>query len=158
MVHALWDYTKGILFDEGSEAFFFKDITNISTEYGYEDRKKKNFNKLLLFIAIIIVIISVLLLVSNSDAMIILGWIGIAFGIFLGAMVLASAVTIMQKFRKSETLIITNSSGRSMEISLLCNEWIQAKQGRFEQRTSNEKLFHAIRKMIEEKKIEATNG
>ncbi len=146
-VHALWDYTTGTLLNEQSEAFFFRDITDISTEYGYEKIIEETPNKLgkILFIIGIILI-----------ATIILSIIGLT-------MILFSLIKLRPEkkqyyVRKSETFRITSTSGRSMSMSLLCSEWIKAKKGKFEQRTSNEKIFHAIRKMVEEKKIEATNG
>ncbi len=191
IVYALWDYTKGILFDEGSEAFFFKDITSISTQYGYEDKKNKIFNNFYIIsffltaIGFYFLIRTLMLHTSIEDKIKIFnesyldlksleslesleritGTIGISllilglvFCIIWLVKLLTSAKTTKQKIRKSETLIITNSSGRSMEIPLLCNEWIQARNGKCKQRTSNEKIFHAIRKMVEEKKQEAANG
>ena len=90
-------------------------------------------------------------------AMLSVGTLGI-LGVILLVSLLNPKMTRKYYVRKSETLRITSTSGRSMEMSALCSEWIKAKNGKFEQRTSNEKIFHAIRKMVEEKKMEATNG
>ena len=143
-VHALWDYTTGTLFNEQSEAFFFKDITDISTEYGYER----------------------IIVEENTDddpgCLVILARL-LFFPFFLLSFLLSPKQEHKKGkwkryVRKSETFRITANSGRKMEMSFLCNEWIEAKQGKFEQRTSNEKIFHSIRKMIEEKKAEAANA
>ena len=59
-------------------------------------------------------------------------------------------------FRKSETLTITAKSGNKISITILCNEWLEANHGILTgQRSDAEKIFHAIRKMIEEKKVAA---
>ena len=151
--HAIWDYTTGTLFNEQFEAFFFKDITDISTEYGYEkikeqDQEKMSGGTLLLLLICIVLICTVYLAI---------------FGILGIAIIIITKKKEQKKnkkyyVRKSETFRITSTSGRSMEMSALCSEWIKAKKGKFEQRTSNEKIYHAIRKMIEEKKAQLANG
>ena len=151
-VHALWDYTTETLLNEQSEAFFFRDITDISTEYGYDvifTEKKLTFaERLKLFLENKALLIACIILLITI--------IGIPLAIIF--FLLFTFEKQKHYVRKSETFRITSTSGRSMSMSLLCSEWIKAKKGKFEQRTSNEKIFHAIRKMVEEKKIEATNG
>ena len=59
-------------------------------------------------------------------------------------------------FRKSESLTITAKSGNKISITMLCDEWLEANHGILTgQRSDAEKTFHAIRKMIEEKKVAA---
>ena len=57
-------------------------------------------------------------------------------------------------FRKSESLTITAKSGNKISITTLCDEWLEANHGILTgQRSDGEKIIHAIRKMIEEKKV-----
>ena len=59
-------------------------------------------------------------------------------------------------FRKSESLTITAKSGNKISITMLCDEWLEANHGILTgQRSDGEKIIHAIRKMIEEKKVSA---
>ena len=62
-------------------------------------------------------------------------------------------VETIKRVRASETFTITSSSGRSMGMTILCDGWFEAKNGKFEKRSDGEKIIHAIRKMIEEKKV-----
>ena len=61
----------------------------------------------------------------------------------------------IKRVRASETFSITSSSGRSIGMTILCNGWFEANNGKFDGRTNGEKIIHAIRKMIEEKKVAA---
>ena len=55
----------------------------------------------------------------------------------------------------SETFTITASSGRSITITMLCDDWLEANNGTFVgKRTDGEKVIQAVRKMIEEKKAD----
>jgi hypothetical protein len=56
-------------------------------------------------------------------------------------------------YRSSETFTITASSGRCISATIVCNEWMEANNVTYAQRSDGEKTIHAIRKMIEEKKV-----
>ncbi|MBQ7207124.1 MAG: hypothetical protein IJS01_04935 [Lentisphaeria bacterium] len=59
------------------------------------------------------------------------------------------------KIKQSETFTITARSGKSTGITIVCDEWIEANNGNFTRRNNAEQIIHAIRKMIEEKKVAA---
>ncbi|MBE6389828.1 MAG: hypothetical protein E7043_06610 [Lentisphaerae bacterium] len=59
-------------------------------------------------------------------------------------------------YRISDTLTITAGSGDDISITILCDEWLDANHGVLtgKVRSSGEQSFQAIRKMVEEKKVE----
>ena len=186
---AYWDYRTATLFDESTEAFFFKDITDIATQNEYEnvrvkveaknEKKENKFwkavkkNKILSFV-VFGVIPCIIAFIGAEIGSGIGGklvsrlwfygsWIGyyILFGIFALCWSnisqlyhkLLSSYDIIKKIKLSETFTITASSVRSTGMTILCDEWIEANNGKFDGRTDGEKIIHAIRKMIEEKKV-----
>lgn len=173
---AYWDYTTGKLFDESTEAFFFKDISDILTKNNYEYINFKKNNNIGFWKAVRKYII-VILLITFALALVAGGFVAInspsstAFFSFVGAFInvgiivffissliayqIAKNKTIKVLTKKSETFIITASSGNSTGITILCDEWVEAKNGTRYIRTDGEKIIHAIRKMIEEKKVAA---
>ena len=183
---AYWDYRTATLFNESTEAFFFEDITDISTQNEYksievEIKKPSGEGKLsriwdfiseksqLFFFSIP----SFIALVGNAIVLLDRGKIDITNAPFwvcvmspLGAYFLiiliffafrTRTLYLSKKVRVSETLSINSTSGRRISMTILCNEYFEANNGKFDGRTDGEKLFHAIRKMIEEKKV-SNNG
>lgn len=182
---ALWDYTTGELYNERSEAFFFKDITDISTTNNYEIIKTVNlvtppppelkpFPVKAYWISFAIyAIIWFIILIINREAgqnlddctniSILLGLISLPIIIFILwpliydlknlKKITPVEVENIKRVRASETFSITSTSGRSIGMTMLCNGWFEANNGKFEERTDGEKIIHAIRKMIEEKKV-----
>jgi hypothetical protein len=57
-------------------------------------------------------------------------------------------------YRSSETFTITASSGRCISATIVCNEWMEANNVTYAQRSDGEKTINAISKMIKEKKVE----
>ncbi|MBQ9755037.1 MAG: hypothetical protein IJV93_09860 [Lentisphaeria bacterium] len=179
---ALWDYTTGELYNEQTEAFFLKDITDISTENKYDRVKTVNwitpppprvkpfpvkiyciifgvFLSLLIPAAILLFFTSrevpvTLEVTCGVGLLIVLLW---AFIHDTGNLKKISPIKVetVKRVRASETFSITSSSGRSIGMTILCDGWFEANNGKFEQRSDNEKIIHAIRKMIEEKKVAA---
>lgn len=174
---AYWDYTTGKLFDESTEAFFFKDISDILTKNNYEYTYCKinshigfweATKKHILLIAGFTFIFASFLGGLNAAAA---GRSDTAFFAFVGAFILfaplgffisaAIAYNIEKNktskvlIKKSETFLITAKSGNSTGLTILCDEWVSAKNGTRYIRTDGEKIIHAIRKMIEEKKATA---
>lgn len=176
---AYWDYTTGELFSESSEAFFFKDITDISTQSSYErvwkklfnpkrEKVKKRLKQILCVSILLIIIIGVLAFVliasktlEPSDDL------GIVFSIiqavpsvvFLISLLLflfySSPEKTLCRVKRSETFVITASSGNHIGMSILCDEWIAAKEGNITKRSNGDQIIQSIRKMIEEKKVAA---
>ena len=146
---AYWDYTTGKLFDESTEAFFFKDISDILTKNNYEYTDCKMNSQIGFWEAVKKHILFVTLFT-------------IAFCGPLGFLISAAIAYNIEKnktfkvlTKKSETFLITANSGNSTGITILCDEWVSAKNGTRYIRTDGEKIIHAIRKMIEEKKATA---
>ena len=95
----IWDYHLGRMLFEKTEAFFFKDITDIQTQSNYEIDEKKHV-----------------------------------------------------VYKESESFTLTSSSGNSISLTLGFDEAIAASGATYTRRSDNEKIVHAIRKMVEEKK------
>ena len=181
---ALWDYTTGELYNEQTEAFFFKDITDISTENNYDKVKITNWvtppppevkpfpvKKYCIITGICIIVWTIIVFIGciskerdvifMAVAWELLG--GVVFwGLFLRLFrhdiknlkkIFPRKVETIKRVRASETFTITSTSGRSTGMTILCDGWFEANNGSFEQRSDNEKIIHAIRKMIEEKKV-----
>lgn len=183
---SLWDYTTGELYNERSEAFFFKDITDISTTNNYETIKIVNLvtppppeikpfpvKKYWISFAIYLIIWFIcaimwrdpqnvdeifdcvgLLVVLSGVALCFLLW-PLIYDIRNLKKIIPVTEENIKRVRASETFSITSSSGRSIGMTILCNGWFEANNGKFDGRTDGEKIIHAIRKMIEEKKVAA---
>lgn len=177
---ALWDYTTGELYNEQTEAFFFKDITDISTENSYDRVKIVNwvtptpptikpfpikkyciiFGAFMIIAAIIILIIHsagyreaiIVEIVCSFVFFVLLLWL-LCYDLKNLKKIFPRRVETIKRVRASETFTITSSSGRSTGMTILCDGWFEAKNGKFEKRSDGEKIIHAIRKMIEEKKV-----
>ena len=158
---AYWDYTTGKLFDESTEAFFFRDITDISTKNSYEYMKMKNNisfgdaitkhrKTILIFSAITSILVA---LPSQSFNALYISFLTMLFIVSILCYLIEKSKTIKVLTKKCETFVISANSGNSIGITMLCKEWIKAKNGIHNQRTNGEKIIHAIRKMIEEKKV-----
>ena len=146
---AYWDYTTGKLFDESTEAFFFKDISDILTKNNYEYTYCK-INSQISFWEAVKKHISFVTLFT----IILCGPLGFLISAAI-AYNIEKNKTIKVLTKKSETFLITAKSGNSTGITILCDEWVSAKNGTRYIRTDGEKIIHAIRKMIEEKKATA---
>ena len=158
---AYWDYTTGELFSESSEAFFFKDITDISTQSSYERVWKKRSNPKVQKILKWIICVSFLLMwislflsagIGEGFLMVVLLCL-IVFAISL--ILFYSPKKTSYRVKRSETFVITASSGNHIGMSILCDEWIAAKEGNITKRSNADQIIQSIRKMIEEKKVAA---
>ena len=156
-VKALWDYTTGTLFNECSEAFFFRDITNVSTTNAY----MKVYPKISLLkqFLVTIAVIGVLLIISaachDDEAAAFVFCVSCLA--LVGFFVYAICKFLKRDFtriRHYETFTITASSGQGMGISILCNEWLAASNATFKKRTDTASVIQAVRKMVEEKKVQ----
>ena len=180
---ALWDYTTGELYNEQTEAFFFRDITDISTENSYDKVKIVNWitppppeikpfpikKYCMIFGAFTIIASIVMFLFNWLDGREAAVGVVFVFAIVFFALLLwllcydlnnlkkifPRRVETIKRVRASETFTITSTSGRSTGMTILCDGWFEAKNGKFEKRSDGEKIIHAIRKMIEEKKVSA---
>ena len=177
---ALWDYTTGELYNEQTEAFFFKDITDISTENSYDKVKTVDWvtpppPEIKPFPVKIFCCITGALIVLWVILSLIFGFVerhlAVAAELFGGLILLIlflwafiydlkcqkkifpRKVETIKRVRASETFTITSTSGRSIGMTILCDGWFEAKNGKYEKRSDGEKIIHAIRKMIEEKKV-----
>ena len=117
----VWDYRLGKMLSETTEAFFFKDITDIKTQSNYKISTKY---------------------VRDGCFSMIIPWIG---------------KTIKKTYKESETFVLTASSGNSIGLTIGFEEAIAADGATYTHRNDNERVIHAIRKMIEEKKA-VNNG
>ncbi len=164
---AIWDYSIGKLFAESTKAFFFKDITDISTQSNYEVEIVKQKRRLP---HIIIWIVSAILTIATIAIAVVKNDMEDAdFFVFVGAIcflpawiIFAYSVVSIFRFKKvkklikkSETFSIMASSGRNFEMTIMCDEWLTANNGTLVRRSNGEQVIQAIRKMIEEKKAEA---
>jgi hypothetical protein len=181
---ALWDYTTGELYNEQTEAFFFKDITDISTENNYDKVKITNWitppppevkpfpvKKYCIITGICIIVWTIIVFIgciskAQDVNFMAVAWELLGGVVFLGLFlwlfchdiinlkkIFPRKVETIKRVRASETFTITSTSGRSTGMTILCDGWFEANNGNFEQRSDNEKIIHAIRKMIEEKKV-----
>ena len=173
--NGLWDYCTGSIIHEESNAFFFKDITDVSTETTYEEvetplsfREVKNaFAKDFLFLNIIFGFLTLCvatIFIALGDDGDLEAKFSIPISIGISLLIWALAIYIFYLLhrnnsiycRESETLTITASSGNSISITMLCDEWLNASKTSFiGKRSKAETIFNAIRKMIEEKKVDS---
>ena len=184
---AYWDYTTGKLFNESTEAFFFKDISDILTKNDYEyvhfkinnditfQEAAAKHHRLIQFLRLIPIVVFLYLYHRLPFTLIEYGtrylpgdwWLYLIFALliaiclfFIIPTIVAFIAYLYEKskttkvlVKKSETFIISATSGNSTGITMLCDEWVEAKNGTRYMRTNGEKIIHAIRKMIEEKKV-----
>lgn len=169
---AYWDYTTGKLFNESTEAFFFRDITDLSSQSSYEymkvtTQKKIPFPKKTVHILglvgaafwFFILVATLIFHDAHTATAIVMAALVIIFGLW-GFITILIAIDHARRqnrhckklIKKSETFSISAKSGNSISMTILCDEWIEAKNGVPQTRSENEKIIHAIRKMIEEKK------
>ncbi len=182
---AYWDYTTGKLFDESTETFFFCDITNIITQNSYEYmRIKRNENitrgevfyqygKVIIGLSFILALLTVacfylglfdLLDFSNflkpdkHYEYLMIFVLSLLYNSFLISEFtywIVKNKTTKVLVKKSETFSIAAKSGNSTGMTMLCDDWVEAKNGTRHIHTYGEKIIRAIRKMIEEKKVSA---
>ena len=177
---AVWDYTTGNLFDESSSAFFFTEICDISTSTNYDDKVRNYYKlpenirikpfKLTAFLIVAAVIFGIISCISFSVLSYVfllklavdlclssffISMICLLFDLVCLKKIIPLKVTRKTKVKQSETFTITARSGKSTGITIVCDEWIEANNGKFTRRTDAEKIIQAIRKMIEEKKVAA---
>lgn len=119
---ATWDFTKGILMNETTHAYFYKDIVAINTQSVYD--KTSN--------AWIIRLISMIPHVGE-----------------IIASCLKEKTTI---YKTAETFELISSSGNSIGLTVGFDEWVLAHGGQVPDKTEAEAMIRSIRKMIEEKK------
>ena len=113
----VWDYSLGRMLAEKTEAFFFKDITDVTTQSNYNITTKYEPK----------------------------GCLSILFpGLHCKV-----KKTV---YKESENFTLTSSSGNSISVTIGFEEAIIASGANYTRRSDNEKIIHAIRKMVEEKK------
>ena len=113
----IWSYALGKMISETTEAFFFKDITDIKTESTFKIHTKYE---------------------PKGCLSIIIPWLG---------------KPIEKVYKESECFILTSASGNSVGLNIGFEDAILVTGASYTQRNDNEKIIHAIRKMIEEKKV-----
>ena len=175
---AIWDYASQCVWNEDTEAFFFTDITNISTNTIYGSAIERILpSKMILAAAAIIgfvlfMFFCVIAFCSNDDSWdtALIGFILCIVSIFIGNLIYFSKIKRRKRsVRRLERFDIQSSSGSIFSISMVSNEWLKIKRNLYNKksnwmegviqdyttRSEEEKIIHAIRKMIEEKKIAA---
>lgn len=113
----VWSYAIGKMISEKTEAFFFKDITDIKTESSFKIHTKYE---------------------PKGCLSIIIPWLG---------------KPIETVYKESESFILTSASGNAVGLNIGFEDAILVTGASYTQRNDNEKIIHAIRKMIEEKKV-----
>ena len=167
---AAWDYVNGCICAEQTEAFFFKDITDISTETEYKAVEEKVVAVGLTWLPWIVAIVcaSIGIGIGSSIGVGAVGFLGVLIGgvlgcvagLIIGSIIRSIILALCSKkydvmVRASETFTITSSSGRSISSTIVCDEWLEANNASYNRRSNPEKIIHAIRRMIEEKKVAA---
>ena len=115
----VWAYALGKMISEKTEAFFFKDITDIKTESNFKIHKKYE---------------------PKGCLSILIPWLG---------------KPIETVYKESESFVLTASSGNPVGRNIGFEDAIAVTGATYTRRNDNEKIIHAIRKMIEEKKVAA---
>ncbi len=167
---AAWDYVHGCICAEQTEAFFFKDITDISTETEYKAVEKEEVAEGLTWIPWVVAVGCASIGVGIGSSIgervaaflgvLIGGVLGVVAGFIIGSIIRSIILALCSKkydvmVRASETFTITSSSGRSISSTIVCDEWLEANNASYNRRSNPEKIIHAIRRMIEEKKVAA---
>ena len=112
----IWSYAIGKMISETTEAFFFKDITDMKTESVFKIHTEYE---------------------RKGCLSIFIPWAG---------------KPIETVYKESESFIITSTSGNSVGLNIGFGDYVAVNGRSYTRRNENEKLIHAIRKMIEEKK------
>ena len=175
---AIWDYASQCVWNEDTEAFFFTDITNISTSTVYGSAIERILpSKIILAAAAIIgvvlfIVFCIIDFCSDDDHgnTALIGFLLCIVSIFIGNLIYFSKTKRRKRsVRRLERFDIQSSSGNIFSISMVSNEWLKIKRNLYNKksnwmegviqdyttRSEEEKIIHAIRKMIEEKKIAA---
>ena len=172
---AIWDYASQCVWNEDTEAFFFTDITNISTSTVYGSAIERILpSKMIVAVAMIIgimlLMVCCIIAACNDDfsGILVLGFILCVVSIFIGILINISKTKRRKRsVRRLEMFDIQSSSGSTFSISMLSDEWLKIKRNLYHKkanwmegviqdyttRSEEEKIIHAIRKMIEEKKV-----
>jgi len=115
----VWAYAIGKMISEKTEAFFFKDITDMRTESTFKIQKKYE---------------------PKGCLSILIPWLG---------------KPIETVYKESESFVLTAASGNSIGLNIGFEDAVRVTGATYTSRNDNEKIVHAIRKMIEEKKVAA---
>jgi hypothetical protein len=160
---AVWDYTSQCVWHEDTEAFFFTDITNISTSTVYGSAVERILPSKKVPAAL--VVLGILLgIITMAVGYAVIGFLIILF--FVGIAAISYYLMIKKRkrsVRRLEMFDIQSSSGSTFSISMVSEEWLKIKRNLYHKkanwmegvttRSEEEKIIHAIRKMIEEKKV-----
>ena len=119
---ASWDFIKGILMNEKTYAYFYKDIVAINTSSEYDKTSNAWFIQLVGMIP----------------------WVGEYIAAFM-----KERTTV---YKTSESFELISSSGISIELGVGFDDWVLAHGGQVQDKTDAEVMVRAIRKMVEEKK------
>ena len=117
----IWGYSLGKMIYERTEAFFFKDITDIRTESEFKVHTKY---------------------APQGCLSVIFPWTG---------------KPIKTVYKEAERFVLTSGSGNSIGLTIGFEDSIEVTGSSYTRRNDNERIIHAIRKMIEEKKV-VNNG
>lgn len=167
---AYWDYTTGKFFSESTDAFFFKDISDISTQSTYENIRVKRspisfvqFIKTHPFFCILALVVSLCIpgLICGGEPGFFFFWLFVfdllCWGVLILRFICYNEGKITKRLKISETLVISAISGNSIGITIFSDEWLSLdlRKDKNFGRDHVDQIFQAIRKMIEEKKVEA---
>ena len=172
---SIWDYASGCVWKENTQAFFFKDITNISTDtiYGSAIQKIGPSWRPVVILGCIAILFGIAALpATTNSSRVLFGLLVVpAFVFSLAALIEICYITQHSKkrlrsVRRIEEFTVTAGSGSSLSIAMVSKDWLTVKRNLYSekenwldgtvqdytQRSDAEKIIHAIRKMIEEKK------
>ena len=172
---AVWDYTSQCVWHEDTEAFFFTDITNISTSTVYGSAIERILPSKMSVTAFSVFGIVMGLIFGgisgcekDATAGFIIGFLTAGLSLLIGWLIYFSKIKKRKRsVRRLETFDIQSSSGSAFSISMISDEWLKIKRNLYHKkanwmegviqdyttRSEEEKIIHAIRKMIEEKKV-----
>ena len=119
---ASWDFIKGILMNEKTYAYFYKDIVAINTSSEYDKTSNAWFIQL----------------------------VGMIPGV--GEYIAAFMKERTTVYKTSESFELISSPGISIELGVGFDDWVLAHGGQVQDKTDAEVMVRAIRKMVEEKK------
>jgi len=119
---ASWDFIKGILMNEKTYAFFYKDIVAINTSSEYDKTSNAWFIQLVGMIPYV--------------------------GEYIAAFMKEKATI----YKTAEAFELISSSGNSIALGVGFDQWVLAHGGQVQDKTEAEAMVRAIRKMVEEKK------
>lgn len=119
---ASWDFIKGILMNEKTHAFFYKDIVAINTSSEYAKT-------------------------TNAWLIQLIGMIP-----FIGEHIAAFMKEKITVYKTAEAFELISSSGNSISLTVGFDQWILAHGGQVPDKTEAEAMIRSVRKMVEEKK------